>query len=101
MSAKPKILFICKKDDFYADKAQTFLKASFPDAQIVIGRRSDPLPEEIKPWSGDSLFSYLSPWIIPAETLKRASKAAINFHPGPPEYPGIGCTNFAIYNNES
>jgi methionyl-tRNA formyltransferase len=25
--------------------------------------------------------------------------AAINFHPGPPEYPGIGCTNFAIYNN--
>ena len=23
----------------------------------------------------------------------------INFHPGPPEYPGIGCFNFAIYNS--
>ena len=23
--------------------------------------------------------------------------AALNFHPGPPEYPGIGCTNFAVY----
>ena len=25
---------------------------------------------------------------------------AINFHPGSPKYRGIGCTNFAIYNNE-
>ena len=33
--------------------------------------------------------------------LERASVAAINFHPGPPEYPGIGCTNFAIYNQVS
>lgn len=33
--------------------------------------------------------------------LARAKVAAINFHPGPPEYPGIGCTNFAIYNQES
>jgi len=32
--------------------------------------------------------------------LERAEKGAINWHPGPPEYPGIGCTNFAIYNNE-
>ena len=24
----------------------------------------------------------------------------INFHPGSPEYPGTGCTNFAIYNKE-
>jgi methionyl-tRNA formyltransferase len=32
--------------------------------------------------------------------LSRARYAAINFHPGPPEYPGIGCTNFAIYNGE-
>lgn len=33
--------------------------------------------------------------------LERASVAAINFHPGPPEYPGISCTNFAIYNQAS
>lgn len=24
-------------------------------------------------------------------------RAAINFHPAPPEYPGIGCVNFALY----
>jgi methionyl-tRNA formyltransferase len=33
--------------------------------------------------------------------LNRAQVASINFHPGPPEYPGIVCTNFAIYNSES
>ena len=33
--------------------------------------------------------------------MERAQRAAINFHPGPPEYPGIGCTNFAIYNGET
>ena len=25
---------------------------------------------------------------------------SINFHPGPPEYRGIGCVNFAVLNNE-
>ena len=48
-------------------------------------------------WSGDYIISYLSPWVLPRAILEKASKAAINFHPGPPEYPGIGCTNFAIY----
>jgi methionyl-tRNA formyltransferase len=34
---------------------------------------------------------------VPAAWLARVQVAAINFHPGPPEYPGIGCTNFALY----
>ena len=25
---------------------------------------------------------------------------AINFHPGPPNYRGIGCLNFALLSNE-
>ena len=29
--------------------------------------------------------------------LKKAFIAAVNFHPGPPEYPGSGCINFALY----
>ena len=45
------------------------------------------------------MISYLSQWIIPGKVLEKASMAALNFHPGTPEYPGIGCTNFAIYNN--
>ncbi|MDX1446808.1 formyltransferase family protein, partial [Lishizhenia sp.] len=48
----------------------------------------------------DYIFSYLSQWIIPGDILNKAKIAAINWHPGSPDYPGIGCTNFALYNKE-
>ncbi|RZB34649.1 MAG: hypothetical protein SRB1_00417 [Desulfobacteraceae bacterium Eth-SRB1] len=67
----------------------------------MLGKRGDKLPEDIGWWKGDYIISYLSPWIIPEYLLNRANKASINFHPGPPEYPGIGCTNFAIYHGEN
>jgi len=74
-----------------------FVKAHFPEHEIILGNRSDKFPEDTGWWKGDYIISYLSPWIIPEYLLNRAEKASINFHPGPPEYPGIGCTNFAIY----
>jgi len=43
------------------------------------------------------LISYIGPWVIGKNLLDITTLAAINFHPGPPEYPGIGCTNFALY----
>jgi methionyl-tRNA formyltransferase len=33
--------------------------------------------------------------------LAHARRAAINFHPASPAYPGIGCNNFALYENAS
>jgi methionyl-tRNA formyltransferase len=94
------ILFIGKENDTYASKAGAYLKLIFPDAKIVYGSRGAAFPGELLSWKGDYLFSYLSPWIIPGTLLENAKMGAINWHPGPPEYPGIGCTNFAIYNNE-
>ena len=94
------ILFIGKKHDQNAKLASEYLKQIFPNAQIVFGVRGEKFPEDLPWWKGDYIFSYLSPWIIPKGLLERAEKGAINWHPGPPEYPGIGCTNFAIYNNE-
>lgn len=94
---KPSILFIGKQGDFYCERAVEFIKANFPAHAIFLGNRGEGFPEEIGWWKGDYIISYLSPWIIPNYLLDRAEKASINFHPGPPEYPGIGCTNFAIY----
>jgi methionyl-tRNA formyltransferase len=94
------ILFITKKDDKNAQIASEYLMQIFPNSLIVFGRRGEKFPEDLGLWKGDYIFSYISPWIIPNSLLKRAEKGAINWHPGPPEYPGIGCTNFAIYNNE-
>jgi methionyl-tRNA formyltransferase len=94
------ILFIAKKNDVHAKIASEYLKQIFPESQIVFGIRGEKFPEGLRFWKGDYIFSYLSPWIIPNSLIERAEKGAINWHPGPPEYPGIGCTNFAIYNNE-
>ena len=94
------ILFIGKKNNTNAKVASEYLKQIFPKAEIVFGARGEKIPEDLHWWKGDYIFSNLSPWIIPDSLLKRAEKGAINWHPGPPEYPGIGCTNFAIYNNE-
>lgn len=95
-----KVLFIAKENDAYAEKAMAFLSSLYPSAISVTGMRGSELPAAIANWKGDLLISYLSPWIIPAEVLENAQLASINFHPGSPAYPGIGCTNFALYNNE-
>ncbi|HEY8688104.1 MAG TPA: formyltransferase family protein [Chitinophagaceae bacterium] len=93
-----RILFIGKADDFYSRQAADFILAHYPSAKIIYSERQQPFPQELFNWNGDLIISYLSQWIIPQILLQNASLAALNFHPGPPEYPGIGCTNFAIYN---
>ena len=95
--SKSPILFLGKKEDKNCQKAIDFIENNFQDYEIYLGQWGDPMPLEIKDWEGDYIISYLSRWIIPDDTLKRAKKAAINFHPASPDYPGIGCNNFALY----
>lgn len=95
------VLFLSKKDNAYARRAADFVRRNFPQHLVFEGGRKDPLPEEVLNWKGDLLISFISSWIYPDRLLKNAALAAINFHPGSPEYPGTGCTNFAIYNGET
>ena len=95
-----RVLFIGKKDDYYSGIASQFVQLHFPNSKIVFSSRHIPFPEDLYQWKGDYIISYLAQWIIPPALLNNADIAAINFHPGPPAYPGIGCTNFAIYNEE-
>ncbi|MGN6294483.1 MAG: formyltransferase family protein [Chitinophagaceae bacterium] len=95
-----KILFIGKAGDPYSIAAAAFLEERFTAPRIIYSNRSDRFPEELLNWKGDLVISYLAQWVIPQALLDNAAMAAINFHPGPPSYPGIGCTNFAIYNDE-
>lgn len=91
------ILFIGKAGDFFSRQAADFILVHYPSAKIIYSARQQAFPQELLNWNGDLIVSYLSQWIIPKTLLQKATIAAINFHPGPPEYPGIGCTNFAIY----
>jgi methionyl-tRNA formyltransferase len=56
-----------------------------------------PLPDDVRQWRGDLIIGYLGRWIVPPDVAGHAAYGAINFHAGPPEYPGIGCQNFALY----
>lgn len=91
------LLFLGKADDPYCERALEFCQARFAQVTFCLGRWGDPLPAEIRAWEGDYIISYLSRWVVPVDLLRRARRAAINFHPASPEYPGIGCNNFALY----
>jgi methionyl-tRNA formyltransferase len=93
------VLFLGKKNDEYCKKAFDFVRRNFKNLQVYLSKWGDPLPEDICWWEGDYIISYLSRWVIPEHLIKRAKIAAINFHPASPEYPGIGCNNFALYEN--
>ena len=100
MQKKPGLLFIGKADDLYSRIAAEYIRLHFEEVTIVFSKRTEPFPGNLLEWEGDIIISYLSQWIIPGSLLEKAKFGAINFHPGPPEYPGIGCTNFAVYNDE-
>jgi len=95
---------------------EAFLRANF-DCTIFKGDWGDPFPnifwkeisennrtfhmtKSIKEMKCDWIFSWLCPWKFPKEILSLAKKGAINFHPGPPKYPGIGCYNYAIWHED-
>jgi methionyl-tRNA formyltransferase len=59
--------------------------------------RGEDLPETVHGWNGDYIFCFRSYFILPSWLISRASQAAINIHPGPPEYRGSGCLNWALY----
>lgn len=77
-----------------------YLQEHFNGVSIYQGKTGEPFPVEAYQESPDIVLSYLSPWIVPKVILEKTTLWNINFHPAPPEYPGIGCFNFALYNNE-
>ncbi|HEX8990699.1 MAG TPA: formyltransferase family protein [Anaerolineales bacterium] len=95
------LLFLGKAEDADCARALAFCQGNFAPVTYCLGKWGDPLPPDVQAWEGDYIVSYLSRWVVPETLLRRARKAAINFHPASPEYPGIGCNNFALYENAS
>ena len=95
-----KICFLTKIEKPGVKEAISFTKNATKNIDIFYGTVGEPFPGEIKKKKYDLLISYISPWIVPKSVLNQTRKWNINFHPGPPEYPGIGCFNFAIYNED-
>lgn len=92
----PSVILLSKCDRFCRE-AQRLARGAFGSSLTIreggVGERE---PDALSQESPDYLISFLSPWIVRKATLDRCG-ASINFHPGPVEYPGIGCYNFALY----
>ncbi len=95
------VLLLLKKNKFYNAKiVQTLKKIKKVKLSVLIGSTGSKYPKSLKEKNYDYIISYLSPWILPPKILKRTKKKNINFHPSLPKYPGFGCYNLSIYNND-
>ena len=101
-AAGMKVILLTKPDD-RGDRAEATIRAIFANSSFVIevlriefGKKK-PLEHDFQ---CDWLISYVCPWVIPQRVLQQA-RHNVNFHPGPPDYPGTGCYNFALYNGET
>lgn len=74
-----------------------FLQCDFDVTFVKSRQRGDELPEDIFLWEGEYIICFRSLYVLPKALIDKAKIAAINFHPAPPEYPGSGCINFALY----
>ena len=90
-----KVLLLTKPNDT-GRKAEAILRSKLPHTELeVIAAADRRLPTRTS-WQCDWLISVLCPWVLPKAILEQAGNN-FNIHPGPPEYPGFGCYNFAIY----
>lgn len=91
-------LFFGRDNCSYSRQAEKHLVHLGFDIHSILSRtRGEPLPSELASWTGEYIFCFRSYFWLPKALIERATIAAINFHPGPPEYPGSGCANWAVY----
>lgn len=90
-------IFLLAKTEIFSQQARTVAEALF-GARLAsfLGTVGDPLPDPVASGRPTFLLSFLSPWIVPGRVLDSCG-VSINFHPASVDYPGIGCYNFALY----
>ena len=97
-----RVLFFGRaKCDLTEELLSKFLRYGFDVTFVESHKRGEKLPEHIYCWEGEYIVCFRSLFILPKRLIEKANIAAINFHPGPPEYPGSGCINFALYDEVS
>lgn len=90
------VIIFSKRDEF-CQRAIQVAKVVFGDRLYgVSGELGDPFPDGVGALNYKIVLSFLSPWILPKFILDKA-EIALNWHPGTADYPGIGCYNFALY----
>ena len=96
-----RVLFLGKDKDIFSRKFINILKKNFENVDIYLNKNFKDKPsKKILKWKGDIIISFKNHYILNSKMIRNAKICAINFHPGPPEYRGIGCINFALLKKE-
>ena len=95
MKENYKILFVgdCS---IWSSRAAEFLGTIFQTVTTIFWEHGMPPPIDIGSWQGDWIISFKSDVILTSETIGNAKLGAINFHPAPPKYRGIGGYYYAV-----
>lgn len=93
------LLLLCPDDDTVAwcRLAEDFARTVLPRVQTLYWTRGDPFPDQLEEWQGDWLVSFRGDLVVPETIFSRAAKGAINFHPSPPWFRGLGGQYYAIH----
>jgi methionyl-tRNA formyltransferase len=98
------VMLACVEPD-PGDAAVEFVEAHFDLRHVRRVPDPDPrgwpdeLTERIDRYPPDCLFSFLSPVIVPRAVLDRVG-TAVNVHPAPPRWPGVGAPCYALYEGD-
>ena len=98
-------ILLTSDHDHLAASAESYARTFF-DVRLASrqARSQTLLPPElhdlIRNTRIDFLFNFLSPTFVPSDVLRAVKRASINFHPAPPEWPGVGSASYALYEND-
>lgn len=97
---KKKILFLFGDKDYHAKKLVLSLKKKV-NLKVNFFSKKKKIKKLFNKRNGfyDFIFCFRSKYILSYSDIKKSKFPPINFHPGPPEYRGYGCVNFALYKN--
>lgn len=72
----------------------------FTDLESLCWDTGDPEPIHVRDWDGDWIISDRGDDVFPPGIYERAGRGAIDFHPAPPEYRGLGGQHDAIHDGD-
>ena len=93
------VLYFGRKNCKFSNKIKNFInKKSQKFYYVESSKMKEKIPKKFFKITYDYIFCFRSFYILKKNLLQKVRKAAINFHPSPPEYRGPGGINYALYN---
>lgn len=103
---KPTCILLSCDDATLATAAEEVAQSMFDVRHASrYARSAKVLEDEVHRIAGSGeiefLFNFLSPVILREPLLKQIRNAAINIHPAPPKWPGVGSASLALYEGDA